>query len=75
MTTRIEPLYCDRAGGLTLGQNTGVICFRFSMGCVMDPRYFLSALAGVFVVVLIFATVTTFRHLSTKSDAVIARPG
>jgi hypothetical protein len=45
------------------------------MGSVMDPRYFLSALTGVFVVVLIFATVTTFRHMSTKSDAVIVRPG
>jgi hypothetical protein len=41
----------------------------------MDPRFIISAVVGVFVVVLIFATVTTFRHMSTKSDAVIVRPG
>jgi hypothetical protein len=30
------------------------------------PAFFISTLASVFVVVLIFATVTTFRRVSTK---------
>jgi hypothetical protein len=31
----------------------------------MDARFTFSALAGVFCAVLIIATVTTFRHIST----------
>jgi len=30
----------------------------------MSPRYIFAALAGVFAVVLIFAAVTTIRHIS-----------
>lgn len=33
----------------------------------MDPRYIFSALAGLFAAVVIFATVTTVRHISHRS--------
>jgi hypothetical protein len=35
----------------------------------MDPRYIFSALAGVFAVVLIFAAITTVRHISDHSPS------
>jgi hypothetical protein len=33
----------------------------------MDPRYVFSALAGLLAVVIIFAIITTVRHLSRSS--------
>jgi hypothetical protein len=40
----------------------------------MDPRFVLSALIGVFCVVVIFATVTTVRQISHQQDtATISR--
>jgi hypothetical protein len=39
----------------------------------MDPRFMFSAMAGVFCVVLIFATVTTVRHLSDRADPAVTR--
>jgi hypothetical protein len=36
---------------------------RVFWGNLMDTRYFLSAFAGLFVAVTIFATVTTVRHV------------
>jgi len=42
----------------------------------MDTRYIFSALAGIFAVVIIFATVTTVRHISGHSSSpAIVRPG
>jgi hypothetical protein len=38
----------------------------------MDPRYIISALAGVFAVAIIFATVTTVRHLQQPSGVTTA---
>jgi hypothetical protein len=42
----------------------------------MDQRFVFSALAGVFCFVLIFATITTVRHISLRSEqTTAARPG
>jgi len=41
----------------------------------MDPRFILSALAGMFCIVLIFATVTTIRHVSNRTDPAIGTIG
>jgi hypothetical protein len=38
----------------------------------MDPRFIFSALAGVVCVVIIFATITTVRHISHQSDSAVA---
>jgi hypothetical protein len=43
----------------------------FVLGRTMDPRYVISALAGILAAVVIFATVTTVRHISRHS----ASPG
>jgi hypothetical protein len=40
----------------------------------MDPRLMLSALIGAFCAAVIFATVTTIRHVSNRDDPVIVRP-
>jgi len=40
-------------------------------GVKMDPRFIFSALAGVLCLVLIFAAVTTVRHISAAP--VVAR--
>jgi hypothetical protein len=40
----------------------------------MDPRFILSALAGMFCIV-IFATVTTIRHVSNRADPAIGTIG
>jgi hypothetical protein len=39
----------------------------------MDPRFIFSALVGAFCVVLIFATITTVRHISHRVDPVVSR--
>ncbi len=41
----------------------------------MDPRFIFSALAGVVCVAVIFATVTTVRHISHRSESAVSRPG
>jgi hypothetical protein len=38
-----------------------------------DQRFIFAALAGVFCVVLIFATITTVRHISNRLDSEMAR--
>jgi hypothetical protein len=40
----------------------------------MDPRFIFSALTGVVCVAIIFATVTTARYISHRSDSAISRP-
>ena len=40
----------------------------------MDTRFIFSALAGVVCLVIIFATVTTVRYISHRSDSDISRP-
>jgi hypothetical protein len=37
----------------------------------MDTRYFFSALAGVFCLVVIVAAITTYRHISSKPATTI----
>jgi hypothetical protein len=44
------------------------------VGAHMDPRFIFSALAGVVFLVIIFATVTTVRYISNRSDSGISRP-
>ena len=44
------------------------------LGVVMDTRFIFSALAGIFCVVMIFAAVTTVRHLSGRPELAISRP-
>ena len=39
----------------------------------MDSRYVFSVLAGVFCVALIFAVITTARHISNRADYVVYR--
>jgi hypothetical protein len=62
-------------GGLTADGGTAE--FRLSGGCeagrVMDSRYVLSVLAGVFCVALIFAVVAAVRHISNRADYVVFR--
>jgi hypothetical protein len=41
----------------------------------MDSRFLFSALIGAFCAALIFATVTTVRHISHRVDPVVSRPG
>lgn len=40
----------------------------------MDPRFILSALAGMVFVVIIFATITIVRYVSHQSNSDISRP-
>jgi hypothetical protein len=46
----------------------------FQWALVMDTRFIFSALTGVFCVVMIFATVTTVRHLSNRPELAMSRP-
>jgi hypothetical protein len=39
----------------------------------MDMRYVFAALAGVFCIFLIFATVTSYRHISNKPATTISQ--
>jgi hypothetical protein len=41
----------------------------------MDTRFIFSALAGIFCLVLIFATVTTVRHIANRPEPTVSRPG
>jgi hypothetical protein len=41
----------------------------------MNPRFIFSALAGLFCAALIFATITTVRHVSHNQTSAITRPG
>src|ERR1700756_4357257 len=50
--------------GLTLDGSTVGIVSELSMGRTMDPRYIISAFAGVLAVVIIFATIATVRYIS-----------
>ena len=62
LTPQLKPVVIGLAGSWTWGR-------------VMDPRYILSALAGIFCFVLVLAIVTTVRHVSHRGDLVAARPG
>jgi hypothetical protein len=39
----------------------------------MDTRYIFSALAGVFCVALIVATITTYRHIANRPVTTISQ--
>jgi hypothetical protein len=63
--------------GLTLESGPAVI--GLSRKCdeaerLMDPRFIFSALIGAFCAALIFATITSIRHVSHRVDSVVARP-
>jgi len=40
----------------------------------MDARFIYSALAGVVFAATVFATITTIRYISHRSDTAISRP-
>jgi hypothetical protein len=39
----------------------------------MDTRFIFSAMTGVFCVVLIFAGITTARHISNRAEPTLSR--
>jgi hypothetical protein len=43
------------------------------MGLAVDPRYVFSALAGLLAVVILFAVITTVRHISRPAPQTTAR--
>jgi hypothetical protein len=50
--------------------------FEINLGRTMDPRFIVSALAGIFAVALIFGTITIVRQLQHPTNAVtVVRPG
>jgi hypothetical protein len=46
---------------------------QFSRLSAVDTRFIFSAMMGVFCVVLIFAAVTTARHISDRAEPTISR--
>jgi hypothetical protein len=50
--------------------------FEINLGRTIDPRFIVSALAGIFAVALIFGTITIVRQLQHPTNAVtVVRPG
>jgi hypothetical protein len=39
----------------------------------MDTRFVFSALAGIFLAVLIVATITTARHISNRAEPTVSK--
>jgi hypothetical protein len=40
----------------------------------VDPRFMVSALIGAFCAAIIFAAITTVRHVSNRAEPVMVRP-